>query len=109
MWDVGEVDNHDEYPTIGALDSDSTMAPSNTRSPDRNDVAAALERRLRQQRESISTPSANPTYTAFDEHHELRQKFRRMVDPGILRPNPRAVALQAIDVPKCCSSSNIMR
>ena len=37
-----EVDNHDEYPTIGALDSGSTMASS--RSPDRNDVAAALER-----------------------------------------------------------------
>ena len=102
-----EVDNHDEYPTIGALDSGSTMASS--RSPDRNDVAAALERRLRQQRESISTPSANPTYTAFDEHHELRQKFRRMVDPGILRPNPRAVALQAIDVLKCCSPLDYMR
>lgn len=94
-----ELDNASEQsrsPTPEATHSDSAMAPRPT--PDRNERAAAIERRLQQQRNTNSGPVANPSYTAFDEHHELRQKFRRMVDPGILRPNPRAVALEAIDV-----------
>lgn len=105
-----EVDNASEQPStpyLEATNSDPTMAPRST--PNRNDVAAALERRLQQQRASVSEPIANPNYHAFDEHHEQRQKFRRMVDPGILRPNPRRIALEAIDVAKRYLSLNNMR
>ncbi|CAL1700664.1 unnamed protein product [Somion occarium] len=64
--------------------------------PDRATVARALEQRLRQEREEASAHGAH--FVAFDEHHEKRQEFRRLIDPGILRPNPRHVALESLDI-----------
>ncbi|KAJ7904549.1 hypothetical protein B0H14DRAFT_2663424 [Mycena olivaceomarginata] len=55
------------------------------------DLAAAAERRL-QQRQASSTSElqfAGP-------EHEQRQKFRRLIDPGILRPNAEAQALASL-------------
>ncbi|KAJ7368337.1 hypothetical protein DFH08DRAFT_22961 [Mycena albidolilacea] len=55
------------------------------------DLAAAAERRL-QQRQASSTSElqfAGP-------EHEQRQKFRRLLDPGILRPNAEAQALASL-------------
>lgn len=57
-------------------------------------VADALERILRQQRAEQRERSGS--YTAFDEDHEKRQEFRRMIDPGILRPNARPLALESL-------------
>ena len=64
--------------------------------PNADAIAAAAERRLRMQRVEASTSAQG--YDAFDEHHEKRQEFRRLVDPGILRPNPRPLALEALEV-----------
>ncbi|OBZ70199.1 hypothetical protein A0H81_10039 [Grifola frondosa] len=61
-------------------------------SPDHSAVAAAVERRIRQ--EQLESPV--PHHADFDANHEKRQEFRRMIDPGILRPNPRNVALESL-------------
>ena len=53
-------------------------------------LAAAAEERARQavpQRSSL-----------LQNDHEKRQKFRRMIDPGIVRPNPKNQALQSLNV-----------
>ncbi|KZV75162.1 hypothetical protein PENSPDRAFT_624931 [Peniophora sp. CONT] len=39
-----------------------------------------------------------PTFDAFDEDYEKRTEFRRMVEPGIMRPNTREVALRSLKV-----------
>ena len=44
--------------------------------------------------------AASSSKATFDENHEKRQEFRRMIDPGILRPNPRHVALESLQVHK---------
>ncbi|KAJ7781208.1 hypothetical protein B0H16DRAFT_1497439 [Mycena metata] len=55
------------------------------------DLAAAAERRLQQSQ----GPSASELqFTGAD--HELRQKFRRLIDPGILRRNPENQALASL-------------
>ena len=81
-----------------SLDQGHTLSatPASMPSPDSNAVAEAFERRLRQQRsQQQEKPSG---YVAFDEHHEKRQLFRRMIDPGILRPNARPLALESLRV-----------
>jgi len=66
---------------------------------DRSSILAAIERRSAPQ--PAVTPSAAAfatphVYTDFDKDHDKRQEFRRLIDPGITRPNPRAVALNAL-------------
>ena len=66
------------------------------RSPVPNAIADAFERKLRTQREQAA---AAPTgYSDFDDNHEKRQNFRRLIDPGIMRPNPRHIALESLHV-----------
>ncbi|KAI0832429.1 hypothetical protein BC628DRAFT_1346598 [Trametes gibbosa] len=61
--------------------------------PDHDAVAAAIERRLQAEKEKAAA-AAQPS--SFDGKHERRQEFRRMIDPGILRPNPRPLALESL-------------
>ncbi|RDX55623.1 hypothetical protein OH76DRAFT_755621 [Lentinus brumalis] len=61
--------------------------------PDHDAVAAAIERRLEAEREKAAAAATTPS---FDGNHEKRQEFRRMIDPGILRPNPRKLALESL-------------
>ncbi|KAI9001003.1 hypothetical protein BD414DRAFT_404668 [Trametes punicea] len=61
--------------------------------PDHEAVAAAIERRLQAEREKVAA-AQSPTFDP--RNHEKRQEFRRMIDPGILRPNPRPLALEAL-------------
>ncbi|KAI0352950.1 hypothetical protein OH77DRAFT_1428070 [Trametes cingulata] len=70
----------------------SPSAASNAR-PDHDAVAAAIERRLQAEREKAAAAAQSST---FDGKHEKRQEFRRMIDPGILRPNPRPLALESL-------------
>lgn len=77
-----------------------TFAPSSSSSSmplQPSTVAEAFERRLRQQREEQQAGVA-AAYVPFDEDHEKRQELRRMIDPGILRPNPRPLALESLRV-----------
>ena len=70
------------------------------RRPDHNAVAAAFEKRLQAERERAAAAAASAVNSSktFDSDHEKRQEFRRMVDPGILRPNPRDAALESLQV-----------
>ncbi|OSD04259.1 hypothetical protein PYCCODRAFT_1433642 [Trametes coccinea BRFM310] len=81
------------------MDSLSTpQSPSSAAAarPDHDAVAAAIERRLQAEREKAAADAA-ARGSAFDiRNHEKRQEFRRMIDPGILRPNPRPLALEAL-------------
>ncbi|KAF8974533.1 hypothetical protein BDZ97DRAFT_1774075 [Flammula alnicola] len=52
-------------------------------------LAAAAERRTRQ-----ATPQLTAAQLAAE--HEKRQKFRRLIDPGITRPNPRDQAMSSL-------------
>ena len=71
--------------------------------PNPNAVADALERKIREQKHQQLEQEKAKGYVAFDEHHEKRQNFRRMIDPGILRPNPRPLALESLQVQRSCS------
>ncbi|KAL6309529.1 hypothetical protein BKA93DRAFT_757832 [Sparassis latifolia] len=66
--------------------------------PNPEAVAAAVERRIRQER--LQSPPAEHPHTSFDHNHEKRQEFRRLIDPGILRPNAREIALEALQTLK---------
>jgi len=54
-------------------------------------LAAAAERRTRQ-----TTPQL--TTAQLTAQHEKRQKFRRLIDPGITRPNPKDRAMSSLRV-----------
>jgi len=71
---------------------------------DREAILAAIENRRRGPVAPHSTtpaPISNsstsiPKYSHFDQDHDRRQEFRRLVDPGITRQNSREVAYEAI-------------
>ena len=86
---------------------------------DRESILAAIENRKKSGLPSSPTPASasdsspstsakpipkTPNYSDFDEDHDRRQEFRRLVDPGITRPNSREVAYEAIKVTEALSS-----
>ncbi|KAL4242011.1 hypothetical protein ABKN59_000458 [Abortiporus biennis] len=90
------MDNFEDD-TSHTLQEGSSIAPSSpVMPPSSSTLADAFERRLRQQREQQQQERARESYHAWDENHEKRQEFRRLIDPGILRPNPRHIALEAL-------------
>ena len=83
---------------------------------DRESILAAIENRKKSTTPSSPVPASTsdssastPTkpvagsqkYSDFDKDHDRRQEFRRLVDPGITRPNSREVAYEAIKVRSC--------
>ena len=109
---------YSEAPQSGnMLGSAEASSPRATRSPSPNSVRlariAAMERRnaeiLAAQRAEAEAIIA-PTFDAFDEDYEKRTEFRRMIEPGIMRPNTREVAMRSLKV--CvlylCVSVNIL-
>ena len=66
-------------------DTPVEMAPLNP-----NAVADALEKKIQQQRLQQQEQAKAKGFVAFDEDHEKRQDFRRMIDPGILPTTPNA-------------------
>ena len=83
--------------TPESLHTSNTMS----RSPVAHTIADAFERKLREQRDQAAASHAG--YSDFDDNHEKRQHFRRLIDPGIMRPNPRHIALNSLQVhdPRC--------
>ncbi|CAK5275540.1 unnamed protein product [Mycena citricolor] len=66
---------------------------------------AAVERRLAQQQAA----AANSDELLFSgAEHDLRQKFRRLIDPGILRPNAEAQAAASLKI-LLTISENLLR
>ncbi|CCM01579.1 uncharacterized protein FIBRA_03639 [Fibroporia radiculosa] len=80
---------------------DADLESVSAGSSSRNDIVAFIERRLQQQREAEQA-QASPQQqdTPFGANHERRQEFRRMIDPGILRPNSSELALQSLQILK---------
>lgn len=62
----------------------------------RQERLAALQRRLN--RGATPSPDAPHDPQPFDANHEKRIEFRRLVDPGIMRPNSKEVALRSLRV-----------
>ncbi|KAI0306981.1 hypothetical protein B0F90DRAFT_1684033 [Multifurca ochricompacta] len=68
----------------------------------RQERLAALERRLNMRTtrspdtERSSSPDASQDSQPFDANHAKRIEFRRLVDPGIMRPNSKEVALRSL-------------
>ncbi|KAJ4001149.1 hypothetical protein F5050DRAFT_1708523 [Lentinula boryana] len=61
-------------------------------SPSPNRFAEAVERRLSLQH------SQGPSPAELAAEHAKRQKFRRLIDPGILRPNPEPQAVESMKI-----------
>ena len=58
----------------------------------RSDLAAAAELRAQA---NVSLDGEK----RYAQDRSIRQNFRRMLDPGILRPNSKEVAMESIKVP----------
>ena len=98
------------------MSSTANPADSHSLMSDRESILAAIENRRRgtappdspsptpiSTLDSSASTSAKPIpkehdYSDFDKDHDRRQEFRRLVDPGITRPNSREVAYEAIKV-----------
>lgn len=94
---------------------DTPRSPPRNASNDREARLAALERRLHTLPTATTSPASTgtggaaaaaaesapiplPTFVPFDADHEKRQEFRRLVDPGIMRPNSKEVAIASLRV-----------
>ena len=66
--------------------------------PDHNEMAAAIERRVQAEREKAQADAALKAQREFEQLHDKRQEFRRLIDPGILRPNDRELAIESLIV-----------
>ena len=56
-------------------------------------IAEAAARRMQE-----LTPQASPAPAQLIKEHEQRQKFRRLIDPGIIRPNSKDRAMSSLNV-----------
>ena len=96
-----DIDHHIRRPSTPPAESSEGHTLSEGAaampSPSASQVADALERRI-QERKAAEQAAANASYTPFDEEHDKRQEFRRLIDPAILRPNPKNVALESLKV-----------
>ena len=66
--------------------------------PDHNEMAAAIERRVQAEREKAQADAAIKAQREFEQTHDKRQEFRRLIDPGILRPNAHELAIESLIV-----------
>lgn len=66
--------------------------------PDHSEIAAAIERRVQAEREKAQADAALKAQREFEQLRDKRQEFRRLIDPGILRPNARELAIEALIV-----------
>ena len=88
------LDGQDDSPQQRSAISDSA----------RQERLAALEQRLnRSTADSLNTSQsrnldATQDPQPFDANHAKRVEFRRLVDPGIMRPNSKEVALRSLHV-----------
>jgi hypothetical protein len=107
-------DEQDEQPPSLSPSNSLQEQPSAASDSARQDRLAALQRRLGNSATGSRTQSSNTSDTAqvpqpFDANHAKRIEFRRLVDPGIVRPNSKEVALRALRVnPMPCSFASAL-
>ena len=76
------------------MSEELTSPPTSARSPEITaDVLAAAAQRRAQD------ANASPEGQSIQDY-EMRQNFRRLIDPGILRPNSKDVATASLKVDK---------
>ena len=73
----------------------SPSASQNQVHPSAGDLAEAAQRRFSHLQ---AQPHAHRTAQQQLQIHEKKQKFRRMIDPGIMRPNAKDAALSSLKV-----------
>jgi hypothetical protein len=90
----------DVPPTTLGLKASATRAViSNDRRPDRNSILRAAESRHSHKPTRTTTRiSTAYEYEDFEDNHDLRAEFRRLINPGIMRNNSREVGLEALRV-----------
>lgn len=78
-------------------DASSPTIPSGSAAISAEALAAAAERRTRE-----AAPQLTAAQLAVER--ERRQRFRRLLDPGIIRPNTRQQAMSSLKVQRSSSS-----
>ncbi len=82
---------------MSQFDEQVTSSPRDASSGSaRQERLAALERRLN--RDASCSPGGAQDPQPFDENYAKRIEFRRLVDPGIMRPNSKEASLRALSV-----------
>lgn len=79
-------------------DASSPTIPSGSAAISAEALAAAAERRTRE-----AAPQLTAAQLAVER--ERRQRFRRLLDPGIIRPNTRQQAISSLKVQRSSSST----
>jgi len=79
---------------MSQFDEQARLSPQSDASSGsaRQERLAALQRRLNRS----ASPDAPQDPQPFDANHEKRIEFRRLIDPGIMRPNSKDVALRSL-------------
>ena len=86
-------------PYLSPLEQDDSPQRSAVSDSARQERLAALERRLSPPHSHAQAAAATPQDPQpFDDNHAKRNEFRRLVDPGIVRPNSKDVALRSLRV-----------
>jgi len=87
-------------PYLSPLEAqDGSLQHSAVSDSARQERLAALERRLSPPHSHAQAAAAPPQDPQpFDANHAKRIEFRRLVDPGIVRPNSKDVALRSLRV-----------
>ncbi|KAI0053537.1 hypothetical protein FA95DRAFT_1552024 [Auriscalpium vulgare] len=82
----------------GTLATSPPASPTRSPSPGtaRQARLAALERRIAASAASEPVAGDDSSYQPFDEHYAMRIEFRRLVEPGIMRPNSKEVAMSSL-------------
>ena len=82
------------------IQDDHPQQPSAVSDSARQARLEALERRLQDEPvQSSNSDAASPQDPQpFDANHAKRIEFRRLADPGIMRPNSKEVALRSLRV-----------
>jgi hypothetical protein len=107
-------DEQDERPPSSSSSTSLQEQPSATSDSARQERLAALQRRLGNnatdnRTQPSNTPDAAQVPQPFDVNHDKRIEFRRLVDPGIVRPNSKEVVLRALRVnPIPCSFTSAL-
>lgn len=70
--------------------SPDPIPPSDSAEPQRDEIVAALQRR------QVELTPEDIEELEYERDHELRQAFRRMVEPGIMRGTDKKTALASM-------------
>ncbi|SRR6266436_10071887 len=97
LWSMSQPQSPSTEYLSSPIDAqdDNPEKPSAISDSARQERLAALERR---QNRSSTEPHNNIEPQPFDANHAKRIEFRRLVDPGIMRPNSKEVALRSLRV-----------